>query len=212
MAVITDRDLLVREPSLFVNGAAGATLLRDTTDGSVSGTSLTSASSDFTTLGVDLGHVVVLSDVACEVAGRVSATQLNVSLPRSLITDPLVGPAAGANQRMIIPTFKRLIDLAEAWALGALGIDADDPLQPLTTADIVDLESLKHVIAMRTIQQGFAISAALNPASAALKEQASLYGERLAEAKDHVKVLVKLDGDSQADSTRRMDAITFVRQ
>lgn len=211
MAVINDRDLLVRDPSLFVSGVDGATILRTTSDGSVSGTTVTSASSNFVALDVTFGHVAVINDVPCEVVSRTSGTQLTVSLPRSSTSEPLITPASGPDQRVVIPTFKRLSDLAEAWALGALGIDSNDPVQPLSVADIASLEALKHLVALRTIQQAWAIAAAGTPANDSLKERSLLYAANLAQAKRQTEVLLKLDGDGAADSTRRFDVVTLMR-
>ncbi|MCI0674715.1 MAG: hypothetical protein L0Y42_02945 [Phycisphaerales bacterium] len=211
MTLISDRDLLVRDPSIFIGATQGATLVWTATDGVVSGTGITSAASNFVNLGVDFGHVVVINDVSCEVVSRLSATQLSVSKPRSLTSDPVIAPAAGSAQTLKILTFKRLSDLAEAWALGTLGIDSTDPSQPLSTVDVVDLEALRHLVALRTIHHAWSMAAAALPADASTQQQASTAAQRLAEAKQHVKVLLKLDGDEHPDAMRRMDVITFVR-
>jgi hypothetical protein len=211
MILINDRDLLVRDPSIFIGAAEGATHVWTATDGVVSGTGFTSASSNFVNLGIDFGHVAVINDVPCEVVSRLSATQLSVSKPRSLASDPVIAPAAGSAQTLKIFTFKRLSDMAQAWALGTLGIDSTDPNQPLSALDVVDLEALRHVVALRTIRHAWSIAAAISPDDASKQQQASTAVERLAEARQHVKVLLKLDGDEHPDTMRRMDVITLVR-
>jgi hypothetical protein len=211
MALINDRDILLLEPSVFVGAEAAATLLRNVLDGVVSGSTITSASSNFVTLNIDFGHVASITDVPCEVIARPSATQLTVSLPRGATTDPLIDPAPGTGQRLKIPTFKRLIDVSEAWALGALGIDATDPIQPLEPSAIVNLDALKRLIGLRVVHQAFAISAAINPASETLKDRAALYAALLDQAKRNLEVRLDLDGDGVADTVRRLDLVTYVR-
>lgn len=211
MPLIHDRDILLREPAIFVSAESASTLLRNVTDGAVAGTTITSASSNFTTLAIDFGHVASISDVPCEVISRLSATQLSVSLPRALTSDPLIAPEAGASQRLKIPTFKRLIERAEAWVLGALGIDPADPLQPLDSGDILNLDPVKHLIAIRTIHQAYALVSASIPADASLKERAAWYAAQLDLAKRSTEVYIDLNGDGEADAVRRMDLITFHR-
>jgi hypothetical protein len=211
MPLINDRDLLLLEPQLFIGGELAATVLRNVTDGVVSGTTITSASSNFTSLAIDFGHAGSIDDLPCEVVSRISSTQLSVSAPRAGTGDPLIEFAAGGSQRLKIVSFKRLIDVAESWVLGALGLDADDPMQPLETSAILNLEAVKHLIAVRTIQQGYAAAAALGPGDASLKERAAFYAVQLDSAKRSTEIYLDLDGDGKADCVRRLDSITFLR-
>lgn len=70
MSFAKDRDLLVLEPSLFQDVAYLGQTLVSGTDGSLSGTELFSASSNFEAAGIEGGHVVNLSG-GFEVAGDV---------------------------------------------------------------------------------------------------------------------------------------------
>ena len=90
MALTTDRDLLIREPSVFLDASSVATSLLSATDGSVADTTLTSASSDFQAAGIDVGNVIVIESQATEVVARVDPTNLDVSLPRATLAETRV--------------------------------------------------------------------------------------------------------------------------
>jgi len=211
MAMITDRDLLLIEPGIFKNAMDIATLLIDAADGSVSGTSLNSASSDFESMSIDAGHVAVLEGEITEVVARVSTTELTVSLPRVTSEDPLIAPTAGSGLTVKVPTFGRQINFSEAWVLGALGLDAGDlGLTPDESA-ILNPCDIGRLIALETVARVFAAAAALDPADQSLADSATHYAGEVAAARHRTQAILDLDGDGCADASRRVCAIALTR-
>jgi hypothetical protein len=211
MAMITDRDLLLIEPGIFKNAMDLATLLIDAADGTVSQTSLSSASSDFESMSVDAGHVAVIEAETTEVIARVSSTELTVSLPRVTSEDPLIAPTAGSGLTVKVPTFGRQINFSQAWVLGALGLDAGDlDLTPDESA-ILNPCDIERLIALETVARVFAAAAALDPADQSLADSATHYAGEVAAARHRTRAILDLDGDGCADASRRVCTVALTR-
>jgi hypothetical protein len=211
MTMLTDRDLLLIEPSLFSSALGLATLLIDVTDGNVSGTSLTSAGSDFASMGIDAGHVAVIDGETTEVVERVSATELTVSLPRVTAEDPLIAPAPGSSLSVKVPTFGRQINLSRGWVLGSLGIEIDDEGLPLGDSILLNATEVEKLIALETIARLFHLAAALDPTDQSLAEMAAHYAGELTAARHRTQAVLDLDGDGVADASRRVSVATLIR-
>lgn len=212
MSLITDRDLLLIEPGVFlVAAAAAATNLLIVTDASVSGTTLTSASSDFATAEVDAGHVAVVDDEALEIVQRLAATQLDVSRPRGKTDDPKIAPAAGSGKTLKINSFARLIEHVQSDLLHALGMREDDPQQPLDEGDIVNPQPVAQVIALRVLERAFAMALAEDPNDQSLAQRAALYAQVASQRAATTAVLLDLDGDGEADATRHLSVAVLNR-
>jgi hypothetical protein len=211
MSLIVDRDLVVIEPSLFVDAEDIGTVLAAGTDGSLSGTTLTSASVDFEAAGIDEGHVASVGDEIVEVIARPGASSLTVSRPRMDEEGPTIPPAAGSGMKFTVVTFDRQIASAQAWALGALGIDAHDPVNPLDENAVVNPDELGNVVALRTICDVFASAAARQPTEASLAARAAMYRERLRRAMTTTNILLDLNGDGVADAARRLSTVVLAR-
>ncbi len=128
MAMITDRDLLTIEPSIFVDAQGEGTLLTEASDAIVTRSSrrLDSLSSDFISDGITTSHVVVVTyptsdNQVLEITTVSSATNLVVSRIRAQPSDPGIKPQDGSALPIRIITFQRAIDQAQAWVLGAWG-------------------------------------------------------------------------------------------
>lgn len=211
MTMITDRDLLLIEPNLFSNALGLATLLVDVTDGNVSGTSLTSADSDFASMGIDAGHVAVIDGETTEVVDRVSATELTISLPRVTAEDPLIAPAPGSDLSVKVPTFGRQITLSRGWVLGSLGIEIDDEGFPLDESVLLNATEIEKLIALETIARLSNLVAALDPTDQSLAEVATHYAGELTAARHRTQAVLDLDGDGVADASRRVCVATLIR-
>jgi hypothetical protein len=214
MLLITDRDLLFIEPSLFLDATQAGTRLLGVSDAVIAGTTLTSASAGFEAAGIDDSHVVqVLSnELALEVDGRVDAGTLHVSLPRASQDDAKIPPGDGTGLAISIVTFGRLIAQAQAWALSSLGFGAAQPTRPLNESAIVNPEPVRRMMAMRTITQAFEQASALDPDNVSLLARAVLYMRRTIEATHQVAALIDLNGDGLPDAMRRMDTINLMRR
>ena len=147
MPLINDADLLVIEPTLFVDADVIGTTIIDGTDGWIVGTQLASASSDFIAAGIDAGHVIVVNDEALEVVSVESATLLTISRPRASSAEPLINPDGGSALRFSIITFDRLITQAQVRILAALGSDPDDHAQAINEDTVVMNDLTKQLIA-----------------------------------------------------------------
>lgn len=211
MVLTTDRDLLIHEPSVFVDASSIATSLLSAADGSVSGTRLTSPSSDFQAAGIDAGHVIVIGNQATEVVARVDPTNLDVSLPRASLVEESIPPGDGSTLGIDVRTFGRMIVEVEAWMLGALGIDSADPLLPLDETAILNPQDIREAVALRTIAQAFAAASALDPTDASLADRASLYSQRAADVRRQTRAVLDLDADGIADAIRHIDVVSLQR-
>lgn len=211
MVLTTDRDLLIHEPSVFVDASSIATSLLSAADGTVSGTRLTSAGSDFQAAGIDAGHVIVVGTQALEVVTRVDPTNLDVSRPRATLTEVKIPPGDGTTLSIDVRTFGRIIAEVEAWILGALGIDPADPTLPLDETAILNPGDIQEAVALRTIAQVFAAASANNPTDASLADRAALYSLRAAEVRRQTKAVLDLDGDGIADAIRHIDVVSLQR-
>jgi len=211
MSFIIDRDLLVIDSAVFVQGVDVGTKLAKGGDGVVSGTTFTSAAIDFEAQGVDEGHVIVVTDEPLEIIARPGSTSLTVSRPRMETEDPTIPPTSGSSLKFSVTTFERQIAQAHAWALGVLGLDPHDPVQPLDEAAVVNVDDFARIIALRTICDVFASAAAADTLDASLAQQANVYRDRLRRAMNSTAILLDLNGDGIADTARRMTTMVLTR-
>lgn len=211
MPLITDRDLAVIEPGVFTAASGAATNLLAAADAAVTGTTLTSATSDFAALDITLGHVLVFDGDVLEVVSRLATTQLEVSRPRASTTGDKITPTPASDKTIKIITFARLIGLTQAGLLAALGIATDDPAQPLTIDDVLNPEPLANLIALRTLERAFGIALSLDPESASLDARRAQYAARANEAAAATAVLLDVDGDGEPDEIRHVQIAVLQR-
>lgn len=211
MSLITDRDLAVIEPSVFTAAAGAATNVLTATDAGVSGTTLTSATSDFAAPHVTLGHVVVFDSEVLEVVSRLGTTQLEVSRPRASAEGDKIVPASASNKTIKINTFARLIELTQTSLLAVLGVAADDPARPLTVDEILNPEPLARLIVLRTLERAFGIALSLDPEDASLDARRARYAALANEAAAATAVLLDFDGDGEPDETRHLQMAVLRR-
>jgi hypothetical protein len=212
MPLIADVDLLLIEPSLFIDGAAASTNLLTVTDGEVSGTALSSASADFVAANVDVGHVAVINGEALEILDRVSGTQLHVSRPRVQSTDDPIPPPDSTGQTLAINTFARLIDQTQRDLFQILALREDDPDLPLDEDEIVNVGPVGRLIALRTIERGYALASAADVDDGALAARARHYTDLADKFAMSLTVLLDLDGDGRADATRGACVTVLLRE
>ncbi len=209
--LIDDIDLVRIEPRVFLDCQVAATALVAGTDGTVSGTALTSAGSNFVTADIGNGNVIIVNGEPLEVDSRTSATVLEVSRPRAASTDAKIKPVAGSSLAFSVHTFERAILAEESWVLGALGIDPEHPTVPLDDTVIVDLAPVERLIGLRVIARAFETASAQAPTNAALKEQAGTFRRRANEERQRTIAYIDRDGDGVPDATRRISVVQFSR-
>lgn len=207
----SDRDLLTLEPNVFRDaGWVGQRLL--STTGSTSGTTLTIAAGSLTDVGIDAGHVLVYDAVPLEVLAIGSATAATVSILRAGLSDPAITPPALGTKNVACWTFRPQIALVHTQILRMLGIEPDaDPDSLVTEASIVNPASLALAESLGTLHLVYSAAAALSQADSALAARAQMYRQRFGEERQRAVARIDLDGDGEADATRRLNLVQFLR-
>lgn len=209
--LITDIDLLALEPTLFTDATTAGLVLDDRTNASISGSTLTSVDSDFTTIGIDDGRVAVVDGEPLEIVSLIDATSAQVSRPRPK-SATIIEPKAGTGLAMKIVSFEKRIDDAEVRFRQALGLLADDPVEPVTDAQVLNLDDLAPLVALIAAADIFArAAAASDPEDDSLARRAMIYDALRADALRTAAAMLDLDNDGIADATRRLGAVTWRR-
>lgn len=208
-----DRDLLLLEPALFRDLAwIAQRLVRGT--GTISGTTLTMSTQDVTleAAGVTAGHVVSYDNVGLEVVARLSPTTATISRPRQDPDDPPIPPAPAASPLLAeVITFAPQIAIVHQQLLRMLGIDPADPAADVTESSITNPRSLALPEALGALHLIYAGAAAPQRRDGPLNERAEMYRRRFAQERARAVVRLDLDGDGQADATRRFSIAQLVR-
>ena len=212
MSLIADVDLLLIEPSLFIDGVAASTNLLTVTDGEISSGALSSAGADFVAAGVDARHVAVINGEALEILERVSQTELAVSRPRASSADDPIPPPDATSQTLTINTFARLIDQTQRDLLQGLALREDDPDQPLDEDNVASAAALGRLIALRAIERAFSLAATFDMNDETLPARAAHYSALADESAASLAVLLDADGDGQADAVRHARVTILLRE
>jgi len=157
----TDRDLLAREPRLLDDATLVSQTLITVTDANVSGSTLTSASADFEAVGIDVGHLIIINSVPCEVLARVDANTLTVSKLRALTADVSIPPGDGSSLAASVITFAPQRQLASDELLNILNrfLDLDEPF---TADDIVSTSQMQQLEALHALSLIYASAATVS--------------------------------------------------
>jgi hypothetical protein len=211
--LITDRDLLALDPSVFLSTGAGgvATSLYASADAAVSGSTLTSAAGDFADRNITAGHVAVVDGQAVEVVGRTSATVLEVSQPRVSKEEAAIAPGDGSNLAMNVLTFARLIGQEQSRLLREIGADIEDPERPLDEMAVVNAAAVGGLIAQRVLHAAYAQAAAREPSSLSLAARALMWLGSLTRAEASLVAMIDLDNDGWPEFRRHLRAPRWVR-
>ena len=210
-----DRDLLVLEPNLFRDVSwLGQRLFTGTCN--LSGTTLTASAADFTALGVEAGHVVVVDGASLEVVARVNTTTLNVSRPRATLDGPSIAPIPGTGRALTITTFAPQLGIVHRQVLAMLGLlDAPTTAEPeaLTEAMVVNPRELRLLEALGVLHLVFAsLGGAAGKSDAPESGRAEMYRRRFAAERARAVARLDTDGDGLADVTRRPSVVLLVRE
>ncbi|MEX1017516.1 MAG: hypothetical protein WDZ31_12305 [Phycisphaeraceae bacterium] len=208
----TDRDLLVLEPSVFVDVPFAAQQRVRVNDGELEGTTLSSVDADFEVVGVEAGQVVLVDRVAYEVIDRLDATTLTISRPRARLSDPLVPGDTGSEREVLVRTFAPQAALVHDALLRLLGIDPDDDSAGGLTEDaVVSLSVVARLEALGTLERIYSGAAAIGGDNEALLVKAQHYHRRFRESVAQASVLIDIDGDGRADERRHLGLIRLSR-
>ncbi|MBL1217001.1 MAG: hypothetical protein D8M59_05835 [Planctomycetes bacterium] len=217
MAFATDRDLLVPEPNLFRDMSFASQILAIGSDGTIGGTTFTSFTSNFTNVGIDAGHVIVVGGVALEVVSRLSATQLVVSRLRPDGNNgSLLPPTSGNNLTFQVCSYAPQIEsvhaliqnACELHAVGSSGVSSSSYPED----QVVNPDEIVRVEVMGALYLAFAAAGSLTGASnAELAQRAELYRQRYDAARSAARVLIDTNGDGEAEIVRTMNTVKFFR-
>lgn len=211
MALATDRDLLALEPNVFRDIVFEAQTLVTATDGALSGTTLTSAASDFAGAGVESGHVVVVDGAALEVAERLSATELSVSLLRTDGAGALVAPAPGTGLSVRVSSFGVQIAESDARVKRALGL-TDAVLASETVPAALAGAGVTRLVALGALELVYAAASTRAEGSDPNWMRSAWYGERASAELRRVGARLDSNADGLADAVRRVQPARLVRE
>lgn len=198
----TDRDLLLYEPTLFNDLPWVSQQRLSVTDAEVNGTTLTSTEADFEMAQVDVGSVLLVGKVPIEVLARVDSMTLTVSLPRTRTSDAAIPPGDVSSAAVVARTFAPQAELVCGSLLRMLGLDADDPDEPLDADAVVSLSLMARLESLGTLERVFSSAAALTGDNDALLFKSAEYRRRLLEASARCPVQIDTTGDGLPDEKR----------
>ena len=204
-----DRDMLAIEPHAFTDALWVGRRLASGTAGA-EGTTLTSTSStvSFIDAQAEGGQVVVFNGVPREIISVTSATVLEVSRLRGSTSDAALPPAPIGSAPFALVSFEPQRAIVHRQLLGMLGLDGPD--SPGVEA-VVDVGPLAHAEALGTLHLVYAAASALSGPSSSLGARAAMYADMFARARQTLAVGLDLDGDGEADATRRPALTHLVR-
>lgn len=210
-----DRNLLSIEPCIFLDGGFRSQQLVGGSDGVLSGTTFSSAGSDFSQAAVQAGMVLTTyatvpsEGIAVEIITVDSATALTVSLLRASTDDDALPPPAGTNLKFHIRTFAPQIEATHATLCEVLRQISE--ASGVSTADFADSSQLRMTIAYGALSSVFVARAANADACDANWIKAEHYRGLFRRFQSQLRLAVDTDGDGVAEETRTLGNITLRR-
>ncbi|MEM9066447.1 MAG: hypothetical protein AAGB51_13265 [Planctomycetota bacterium] len=208
-----DRDILALEPGLYGEiGWAGQRLL--STTGDVLGTTLTvpGAAADLTTLGIEAGMVAMIAGVPAEIVTVDGGMAATVSKLRPDVTDELIPPDAVTGATVEVMTLRPQLAIVHRQLVAMLGlVDGDVDDGEVSVSAVMDASPLVLTEALGAVHLALSAASAVPGPMSALGQRAELYRRRFEAERRRVVVRLDLDGDGEADATRRLNALNLVR-
>ena len=210
-----DRDLLSIEPGAFVGGGFPSQRLVAGSDGVLSGTTFTSAGSDFVSAGVAPAMVVCVYTTtpsegsAYEIISVDSATTLTVSVLRADTSADAVSPPSGSGLSFCIETFAVQIE--------AVSNTLAEKLRQITevagidSADFADSTQLRLATAVGVLSTIFVTRAQNATDSDANWVKAEHYRDEFRTRQLQLRLTVDADGNGRAEQTRTLGNMTLRR-
>lgn len=203
MNFATDRDLLILEPNLFRDLPFVSQQRFTSTDAELTNASLSSASANFTSLGVTTGDVVLVNDQPLEVLARNHATTLSVSMIRNRITDAAIVPADVSEATLVVRTFGPQITLVHDMLMAMLSIDRDDPDALLGEDAITSTQTMTQLETLATLERIFSAAQALTGDNETVTAKARHYHHAFRQVRVAAYVQIDSDGDGTADTIQQ---------
>ncbi len=180
MPFITDRDLLMFEPTLCRDaGWVATTLARGTGTLLLGDLSITGA--DPGSRGITAGQLVVVEAETYEITAvpgsGTAGGAITVSLPRPSETSPTISPADATGSAQVL-TFARHINAAHEIILQQLGIAGLTGTDLLHESRITRTDNIKLVEACIAMELIFAAAAGTSGPASAARQQSEYYSRR----------------------------------
>ncbi len=177
MALITDRDLLLMEPTLCRDAAVAATVLASG-DATLSAGVLSIDGVNPAARGVLPGHLAVVGEQVVEIVS-VSETDMTVSLIRSEAAGPLLLPASAPLTTARVLSFDHHTAMAHRLILSQLGIDGLDPADLLHESNITSTQNLRLVEVCTALEFIWCTVAGAAGQGSAAAERSAFYSRRV---------------------------------
>ncbi len=205
MPYATDRDLLLLDPLVFNEFPATPQQRINVDDATVSGTTLTSVTADFTQAQIDEGHIALLAGRPIEIVARVDANTLTASQLRNSTDDDPIAPGDTTSAELIIRTFGPQIAIAHAFLLDRLNLLATE------TAAVLNPEVAARLEAMQTIAHVYAWSFNQSSDATAHQQRTSMLAKRFANLTRTMVIQLDRDGDGIMDDQFDFGTATLTR-
>ena len=210
-----DRDILGIEPVVYLGGGVGGQQLSIGTDGVLSGTTFTSAGSDFVASGVAGGMVLCTYTTipgegsAWEVLSVDSGTALTVSVLRADAADNAIAPPGGTGLSFYVRSFSaRISDVSRT--LGEKLRQLSD-VAGIARADFTDSEQLRITTSYGVLAGIFLARADNARPHDANWIKAEFYRAEFRRAQNQLRLAVDTDGDGTAEQTRTLGNVSLKR-
>ncbi len=210
-----DRNLLSMEPIIFIASGFPSQKIAIGSDGALSGTTFTSASSDFSSASVAAGMVlctytsIPAEGSAFEIVSVDSATTLTVSVLRADTDATPVAPPAGTNLLFYVRTFQPQIATVSATLSEKLRQMTE--VAGIAAADFADSNQLQIATAYGVLASVFVARAENAAASDANWIKAEHYRREYQKLQLQLRLVVDLDGDGRAEQTRTLGNVALRR-
>ncbi len=209
-----DRDLLSIEPDVFVTaGFPGQELIRGT-DGTISGTTFTSAAGNFVTAGIAIGMVLSITPStgqakSFEIISVDSATSMTVSILRADTDDQPTPCPPGSSLSYFIRTFGPQIGAVSATLAEKLRQLSE--VAAISTADFADSAQLRYTTAHGTLASIFLARADNAAPFDANWIKAQYYRDQFNRLQLQLRLVTDSDASGAAESARSFGNIRLLR-
>jgi len=193
----TDADLLAYEPRLFIDVPLPGQQRLRVTDAQLTGNVLTSATGGLAAL---IEHQVVTISTSPGDAVSVAIASVTDDNTLALTHAPML--ATTTDLTAVVRTFEPQAGVVHDELLAAIGIDADDPVLPLTEAAVVSTELMRRLEVLGTLWRVFEAGVGAVGDQSAINQRSDEYRRRFVTALGGARVLIDTDGDGRADAWR----------
>jgi len=212
MSFASDRDCLVLEPNVFRDLGFASQRLVQASDGAITGTTLSSMSSNFSQAQVDSGHVVLADSVPLEVVERLTNHSLTVSRLRPDPDGDAIPPSTGSGLDIEVMSFAPQIEMVHRQVLRSIGIEPEGIDSDLTEDDVLNWRDFVRLETIGALHLLFAGTSSLIGERGTLWNKSELYRQRFEAVRRGLSALIDTNDDGEVDVIRYLNVVQFVRR